>query len=699
MKIAMIVHAYYFKDARVRRYAESLARQGDEVDVICLREGNEAIFETHLGVNIYRINMSRRRGGMMSYFVEYFLAFIGFFCKLNTLNFKGHRYQLIHVHNFPNFLVFAAAIQKFLGAKILLDIHDPMPELFCSKYKINKRHPLIKLLYIEERISIIYADYILTANHAFRDLLVQRSCPNKKIRVILNTPDARFWSGDFEEMRLRSDSQRFNILYVGTLAERYGLGTVLQAVESIKKNGIIPKITLSVIPKIKNEGRYVQQLLQEVYKLCLDDNFELLESVPLDEMPDVIRRADLSVYTPLPDMHMGIALSLKIPEIIAIGRPLVTSRLPVLQRYFGEDTLFMFEPGNVKDCAAKIVEVYCNPGEAKSRVKKAQVALKEFDWETQQSFYFEVIDEVLNRSGSVKSLGQCVTSPSFRMQLKKLLRYTTSFLTYYTGLALAWHWASARRGVRILAYHGVELVPSNSYAVSLSNFENQMQYLKNEFNVISLPQYLNILVNGESFPSDTVILTFDDGFQNFFEVAYPILKKHQLPATCFVITSKVVSTDVDFMHWAELQELVKDGLVNIGSHTVFHRSVSSLDDSELNWEIGRSKYILEKGLGVAVQFFSYPYGTTRDYNLHCIEVISHFGYRLACTSVNGPNWKCTKPFKLRRTKIEWGDNFPTFKKILKGAMDIWVLADYCLAFLQKKGELNFSSAPKREDSA
>jgi peptidoglycan/xylan/chitin deacetylase (PgdA/CDA1 family) len=225
-----------------------------------------------------------------------------------------------------------------------------------------------------------------------------------------------------------------------------------------------------------------------------------------------------------------------------------------------------------------------------------------------------------------------------------------------------------------------------------------MQYLKEEFSVISLPQYLNSLVNGESFPSDTVILTFDDGFQNFYEVAYPILKKHQLPATCFVITSKVESIDGAFMHWEQLQELVNGGLVNIGSHTVSHRSISNLDEYELKWEIERSKSILEKGIGVVVDFFSYPYGTTRDYNHHCAEVISNFGYRLACTSVNGPNWKSTKPFKLRRTKIEWGDDLPTFKKILKGAIDIWVLADYCLAFLQNKGEVNFSPAPKKDDS-
>jgi glycosyltransferase involved in cell wall biosynthesis len=407
MKIAMIVHSYYLKDARVKRYAELLAMEGHHVDVLCLREDREQAFEEHQGVNIYRINVSRHRGGMLSYFLEYLFAFVRFFFKLNILMLKGHRYQLIHVHNFPNFLVFVPVIQKLFGAKLILDVHDPMPELFISKYKINNAHPLIRLLYFEERISTCFADFIIAANHAFRDLLAQRGCPDTKLAVVLNAPDHNFYNDTVDDSNMPEKQKSFNILYVGTLAERYGLETVLKSIAKIRQNDSIRQLKFSVIPKIKNEGDYLQRILNEVHALKLEDCFTLLDPVPLDKMPDIIREADLSVYTPLPDVHMDIALSLKIPEIIAIGRPIVTSRLSVLLRYFGEEALFMFEPGNVEDCAAKIVEVYCNPAQAKSRMQKAQAALKKFDWETQQDVYFDVIDEVLNRkhSGSVKPLG------------------------------------------------------------------------------------------------------------------------------------------------------------------------------------------------------------------------------------------------------------------------------------------------------
>lgn len=385
----MIVHAYYLKDARVRRYAEFLSTLGHHVDVLCLREDSELNFEIHNGVSIYRINVSRHRGGMMSYIFEYLLSFLLFFYKLNKLYFSGNRYELIHIHNFPNFLVFTAAIQKILGTKIILDVHDPMPELFQSKFRINNYHPLIRLLYFEERISIIYANCVITANHFFKTLLEQRNHPNQSVKVILNAPDSHFFNRDIDNCYINLNSLPFNILYVGTIAERYGIETGIRAVAKLKQTGRIPNIKLTIIPKIKNEGKYYYKLLNEVQKLGMDKSLNLLEPVPHDQMPKIIRDAHVSIYTPLPDIHMDIALSLKIPEVVAIGRPLVTSRLSVLEKYFGEEALFMCEPGNVDDCAAKIFKIYDKPEEAKQVAKCAQKALYNFRWENQRELYIK----------------------------------------------------------------------------------------------------------------------------------------------------------------------------------------------------------------------------------------------------------------------------------------------------------------------
>lgn len=397
MNICMIVHAYYLKDARVQRYSELLVEQGHHVDVLCLREKGEASYEEYLGVKIHRINISRLRGGMVSYILEYVLAFIRFFYKLNCLYLKGIRYPLIHVHNFPNFLVFTTVVQKVLGAKIILDVHDPMPELFRSKIKMDEHHPFIGFLYWEERLSTRYADFVIAANHRFKDLLEDRGCPENKVEVVLNTPDAKFTCSPLNMWN--QNGKAFTILYIGTLAERYGLDIALKAVAQIKSEGRIPSLGVIIIPKIKNEGNYLVYLKQMIEGLGLGDICSFLEPVPHNQMPEIISKADVSIYTPLPDVHMDIALSLKIPEVIAVGRPLVTSRLSVLQKYFGEKALFMFEPGNVNECAQRLLEIYHHPQDVQNRIKLSQEALKGFSWDKQKEVYLKIIASITGNTG------------------------------------------------------------------------------------------------------------------------------------------------------------------------------------------------------------------------------------------------------------------------------------------------------------
>ena len=396
MNVCMVVHAYYLKDARVRRYAELLAGLGHEVDVLCLNEGDEPEWEKHNGVYVYRVNVARRRGDALRYMLEYSQSFVKFAYKLITLKRTGKKYDIFHIHNFPNFLVFTCMLQKYLGAKIILDMHDPMPELFMSKFCVDNNHPLIRVLLSEERLSLKFADFVIVVNDFVQEFIVKRGFPKSKTAVIMNSPDKKFYFGgnDYHDRPIQKD--RFEILYVGTISKRYGLETLIEAIGKIIRSGRIPNLRLTFMPKLKDEGDYARALLKRINGLGLNGQFRILEPAAHDLMPDVLRRADLSVYTPNPDIHMDIALSLKIPEVIAIGRPIVASRLSVLEKYFGEECLFMFAPGNAEECAARIIEVYDRPEEVGVRVKKAQSALEKFSWEKQSQIYLGIINSLWN---------------------------------------------------------------------------------------------------------------------------------------------------------------------------------------------------------------------------------------------------------------------------------------------------------------
>jgi len=282
--------------------------------------------------------------------------------------------------------------------------------------------------------------------------------------------------------------------------------------------------------------------------------------------------------------------------------------------------------------------------------------------------------------------------PTARMVFKRVVKDITIITTHFTGLSFFWRSIYANRGVRILAYHGVEPIPSNSYSVSLDNFKLQMEYLKNHYTVVPLSEYERTWDSGRNKPGKTVILTFDDGFKNFYQNAFPILKEYGLPATCFIISSKINDTDNGYMNCNELKELLDSKLIQLGSHTVTHRHLSTLEDGQLVEEVVESKKYLESKMASKIDSFSYPYGTPRDFDQRCLHAIERSSYKLACTSINGVNLSSTNRFKIRRTKIEWGDNLSNFKKILKGAVDIWIVVDFCFGFLQNRKEVDFAES-------
>lgn len=400
MKIGMIVHAYYLKDARVRRYAELLADGGHEVEVLCLREGDEPKVAHHQGVVIRRIGLARLRGGRLSYVYEYLASFVRFFLKLNRLSLSGKRFDILHIHNMPDFLVFCALFQKLFGAKIVLDVHDLMSEVYQSKYGLEADHWLPRALRFEERICARFASAVITANHDFADILAARSVPESKVTVVMNAANDQFFLSDDEIRAIRADKRddEFHVIYIGTMAPRYGVENAVRAIAKLHREGSIPGLRFSIIPKIANEGSYVDDVIAEVEDAGFADRFEIMEPVPHEKMPATIAASDLMIYTPVPDVHMDIALSLKIPEAIAVGCPIVASRLRVNDRYFGEESLFMFEPGNVDECAARVLEAYSQPDRVRAKVEFAKRKLEEIGWDKQAGAYLNLLENLSDRS-------------------------------------------------------------------------------------------------------------------------------------------------------------------------------------------------------------------------------------------------------------------------------------------------------------
>lgn len=196
---------------------------------------------------------------------------------------------------------------------------------------------------------------------------------------------------------------------------------------------------------------------------------------------------------------------------------------------------------------------------------------------------------------------------------------------------------------RILLYHRVADVKDDPHllSVSVSNFTDQIAWLKENYNIIPLSKLI-YNIKSHTLNSKSVCITFDDGYSDNFYNALPILKKFQVPATIFITTGMVGKKSP--FYWdknsnnydqgraltkIELNKLASEELIEIGSHTITHPRLSLKSVEIQQREIYQSKEILEKILKKHINGFSYPFGTGDDYNKSTIAYVKNAGYTYA----------------------------------------------------------------------
>ena len=300
----------------MKRYAEYLADDGHHVDVVCLASEDGDSQDGHPGVTAHPISLTRTRREKLGLVVNWLKLSALMFMKVTRLDLQ-QPYDCIHVHNMPDFLVFCALVPRLRGCPVLLNIHDPMPELACSKLGLSHLHPIVRAQSFIEKISIGFSTHVITATPAFRKALLGRGVAPEKMTVITNAVDRRYFDGaTFHQVRGDSDGT-FILLYVGTVAKRYGLHICIQALSRLRT--AIPGIELRIVRKIRDEGRALEECLDLARQLGVADRVLVDGPVGLEAMPSVMAEADLGVYPALRDIHMDVALSLKIPEMAAVG--------------------------------------------------------------------------------------------------------------------------------------------------------------------------------------------------------------------------------------------------------------------------------------------------------------------------------------------------------------------------------------------
>lgn len=386
----MVVHAYYpVGETRVEREALALVQHGYEVDVLCLRNENEAKEENIDGVNVYRLPVRRRRGRGSTYQLLEYLAF--FFLALGKLFVLQNRrhYGVVQVHNLPDFLVFAASWPKLVGARVILDLHDLMPEFYAARFGKPLDGWQVRLTAWQEKLACGFADRVITVTDLWQNTLAERGVPREKITVILNVArDDLFFRGENGPKHLRSSDQ-FHLIYHGTITQRYGVDLILRAVEIVKDD--ITGIQLTIL----GEGDYREDIEEMVDTLDLGGYVSFSQGfLPTAELPDLIRQADVGVVPNRNDVFTGTLLPTKLLEYIALGLPVIASRTPALATYFDDSMIEFFTPGDVEDLAERIRTLYRDETRRKALTENSAQFNQHYSWPQISQKFVNLVDSL-----------------------------------------------------------------------------------------------------------------------------------------------------------------------------------------------------------------------------------------------------------------------------------------------------------------
>jgi glycosyltransferase involved in cell wall biosynthesis len=380
--VLMVAYTYYESDPRVIREAEAALEGGFEVDFLALRKEGTPAVEMLRGVRVIRLDQQKYRGrGHFNYLLAYLMFFLRCFYRTTELFFK-RRYVAIHVNNMPDFLVFSTIVARLGGAKVILDIHDPMPNTFASKFKSGENGFFYRLLLWQELISAAYCNRVITVHDPVKEgILLKHGLAADSIDVIANFPDDRLF-------QLRQNfklGQKIRFVFHGTILERSGLRLLMDALAQVRHKE-------HIAVKIIGEGDFSQTLKEMIETHGLQDVVEFdNRSYPAHHIPALIEDCTVGLVPLEISSVTNFALPLKLVEYISLGLPVVSVRSDAICYYFNEEDCIFFD-WNDTSSLSKVIDRLVEQPDVLMHYRERSVALRDrFSWSGEKAKYVSLL--------------------------------------------------------------------------------------------------------------------------------------------------------------------------------------------------------------------------------------------------------------------------------------------------------------------
>ncbi len=391
--VCMIVHAYYEEDPRVRREAEALVERGRPVDVIALRLPEAEREGVLNGVRITRLGVQRHQGAGLWVYLREYLSFTVRSGWTATRAYRRRRYGLIQVHSLPDFLVIAALPLKLIGVPVILDLHEAMPEFFKTRFPGVRSRLVHRLLLWQERFSIALATRVLSVNELMADRLLGLGVNPAKLTIVPNSPNLELFDLTAHPRRdFRADGS-LRVIYTGALTPTYELDVAIDAIAQVAN----ARPDLDVRLDLYGRGDSEAELRKRIEDLGIADRVTFHGRIPIEDVPAAVAGADIGIAPTRLDPFTAVSLSTKVFEYGAMGKPVIASKLPLVERTFAPDTVLTYPSGQAAAMADAIVRLADDPEERQGRVARTAARVAELGWASEADRYAALVDEMVER--------------------------------------------------------------------------------------------------------------------------------------------------------------------------------------------------------------------------------------------------------------------------------------------------------------
>ncbi len=388
--VLMIVHSYYEEDPRVRREAEAVVANGRPVLVLGLRRPGDPVDSELAGVRIRHLDVQRHQGAGFGVYLREYLEFFGRAMWAAARAHRRERFAVVQVHSLPDFLAFAALPLRLVGVPLVLDLHEAMPEFFRSRFP-GTRNPFIhRLLLLQERSSIGLSTKTITVTEAMADRLVGLGVARDKLEIVINSPSLARFDAAAHPRRSFLEDGRLRLIYAGALTPTYELDVAIRAVADLV--GSRPELHSTL--DLYGRGDSEEALRALARKLGVADRVTLHGRIPIDDVPAAVATADIGLAPTRLDRFTALSQSGKVYEYAAMGKPVVASGLPMVERNFPAGAVATYPPGDAASMTAAILRLVDDPLYRESTVARATTVVASSAWENASRGYLALIERL-----------------------------------------------------------------------------------------------------------------------------------------------------------------------------------------------------------------------------------------------------------------------------------------------------------------